>query len=416
MKKSRMFRFRTMLAASLLAIGLAGCGTSGTSPTSGDGKYAQGVTDSEILIGHFGPQTGFAANYDTIRQGIQSYVNLVNAQGGVNGRKLKLIAYDNEYQPSKTVPVATKLVQEDKVFAIVATTCTPCHQAAESLFSEIPMVGPSPASTSAFLEPIRKNWFGAQMNYKIEGQFFVDYAVRKMGAKRIAIIYENDDYGKEGLNGAREYAQALGGVEIAGELPYNVQDVDFSSHAQKLKQLSPDVIIMTGVQKPAAALRTQLAKIDATNIPLMVTYAIGMDQKVMFDLAGESWNGVYSTLSMPTIDETDNPKLKEFLDQFTKDFPNSSPNGSAQAGWAAAQILVEGIKRSGDNLTWDNFIAQMETLKDWDGSLYHDVFYTPDTRYGQTTLFLTQAKDGKLEKVEGPVKYDPGTKTFIYGK
>jgi branched-chain amino acid transport system substrate-binding protein len=408
--------FKTMLMTSLLAVGLSGCNMASAPGTTSNSKYAQGVTDTEILIGHFGPQTGFAANYDTIRQGIQSYFNLVNEKGGVNGRKLKLIAYDNEYQPSKTVPVATKLVQEDKVFAIVGTPCTPCHQAAEALFEGMPMVGPSPASTSAFTEPLRKNWFGAQMNYKIEAKFFADYAVKKMGAKRIGILYENDDYGKEGWKGAKEYLQGMSGVEVVAELPYNVQDVDFSSQAQQLKQINPDVIIMTGVQKAAAAFRTQMDKIGGTNIPLMVTYAIGMDQKVMFDLAGKAWNGVYSTLSMPTTAEVDNPKIKEFLVQFSKDFPNSSPNGSAQAGWAAAQILVEGIKRSGDNLTWDNFITQMETLKDWQDSLYFDVYYTPDTRYGQTTMFLTQAKDGKLEKIVGPVKYDPSTKTFIYGK
>jgi branched-chain amino acid transport system substrate-binding protein len=407
--------FCTVILSVIFIFGLAACNNAGSTPTNSSGKkVAQGVTDTEILVGHFGPQTGFAANYDTIRQGIQAYFNFVNEKGGVNGRKLKLIAYDNEYQPSKTVPVATKLVQEDKVFAIVGTPCTPCHQAAESLFSEIPMVGPSPASTSAFTEPIRKNWFGAQTNYGLEARFFVDYAVNKLKAKKIGIIYENDDYGKEGLKGAKSQIESIGGVQIVAEVPYNVQDIDFSSHAQQLKQAKPDVIIMTGVQKPAAAFRTQMDKIGATNIPLMVTYAIGQDPKVMYDLAGKSWEGVYSTLALPTTDEIDNPKIKEFMNQFTKDFPNSKASGSAQAGWAAAQILVEGIKRAGDNLTWDNFIAQMETIKDWKGSLYYDVYYTPDTRYGQTTMYLTQAKDGKLVKIGDPVKYDPATKTFKY--
>ncbi|PLT33495.1 ABC transporter substrate-binding protein [Bacillus sp. V5-8f] len=398
----------------VLLVVLSACNQTSSTSEGGSGKnVAQGVTDTEIRIGHFGPQTGFAANYDAIRQGAQSYFNLVNEQGGVNGRKIKLIAYDNEYQPSKTVPVATKLVQEDKVFAIVGTPCTPCHQAAESLFSEIPMIGPSPASTSAFTEPLRKNWFGAQTNYGIEGRFFVDYAVNKLHAKKVGIIYENDDYGKEGLKGAKSQVKSIGGgVEVVAEVPYNVQDIDFSSHAQQLKKADPDVIIMTGVQKPAAAFRTQMSKIGAADIPLMVTYAIGQDPKVMYDLAGKAWEGVYSTLALPTTEETDNPKIKEFLDQFNKDFPKTKANGSAQAGWAAAQILVEGIKRSGDDLTWDNFIAQMETIKDWEGSLYYDVYYTPDTRYGQTTMYLTQAKDGKLATIGEPIKYDPASKTF----
>lgn len=411
MKKLRLIG--TVLLSMLLVVSLAACNQSETSSTGGSGKKGvQGVTDTEIRIGHFGPQTGFAANYDAIRQGAQSYFNLVNEKGGINGRKIKFIAYDNEYQPNKTVPVATKLVQEDKVFAIVGTPCTPCHQAAESLFKEIPMVGPSPASTSAFTEPLRKNWFGAQTNYGIEGKFFVNYAVNELKAKKIGIIYENDDYGKEGLKGAKSQIESIDGVEVVAEVPYNVQDIDFSSHAQQLKQAKPDAIIMTGVQKPAAAFRKQMSKIGAADIPLFVTYAIGQDPKVMYDLAGESWEGVYSSLALPTTDDTDDPKIKEFLDQFKKDFPNAKANGSAEAGWAAAQILVEGIKRAGDNLTWDNFISQMETIKDWEGSLYYDVYYTPDTRYGQTTMYLTQAKNGKLETIGELNKYDPATKAF----
>jgi ABC-type branched-subunit amino acid transport system substrate-binding protein len=421
MKKNR-FLYVAMLSL-LLAVAVA-CSsqTAGTGQREKDGgpdsqegvQLAQGVTDKEIKIGHFGPQTGFAASYDVIREGIQSYFNLVNAQGGVNGRMLKLIAYDNEYQPNKTVPVVQRLVQEDKVFAIVATTCTPCHQAAESLFGEIPMVGPSPASTSAFLEPLRKNWFGLQLNYKIEGRFFVDYAVNHLNAKRIAIFYENDDYGKEGYFGAKEELKKHPDVQLVAEVPHNVQEVDFSAHAQRLKQANPDVIIMTGIQKNAAAFRKEMAKIGATDIPLMVTYAIGMDHKVMYDLTGDAWDGVYSTLSMVSIDETDNPKIQEFVQQYSKDFPKSVPSANAQIGWAAAQVLVEGLRRAGDELTWDHFIAAMETLDDWDGSMYYDVYYTPDTRFGQTSMYLTRAKDGKLEKVTPLVKYDPKTDQFLY--
>ncbi|OUM84622.1 MAG: hypothetical protein BAA01_05630 [Bacillus thermozeamaize] len=378
-------------------------------------QQAQGVTDSEILVGHIGPQTGPAAQYDLIRQGIQSYFNYVNENGGVNGRKLKLIAYDDQYQPSKTVPAAKRLVEEDKVFALVGNVCTPCNAAVKPYLVEkgIPVVAVS-SGADQFVNPPVKNYFGYLMNYRMEAAIYVDYAVNKMGAKKVAIAYQNDDFGKEGLEGAKEAIKKYNGLEVVAEVPFLVTDADFSSQAQQLQKSKPDVILAFATPKPAASLRKEMHKINATNIPMIVC-SVGANDTNLFKLAGEEiWEGVISSASMPMADDSDDPDMKLYKERFTKDFPNSTYNGNAQWGWVAAQIFVEGLKRAGDDLSWENYIKALETLDKWDGSLYPSVTYTPEYRYGLTSLFMTEAKDGKIVPITGIIHYDPATGKITY--
>ena len=131
-------RLSILLSCMVMVFGLAACGSQESSSSakeeSGD-KYTQGVTENEILIGHIAPQTGPVAIYDVVRKGIQSYFDYVNENGGVNGRQLKLIAYDDQFQPAKTVQLAKRLVEDDKVFAMLADVCTPCNTAIQGLCS-----------------------------------------------------------------------------------------------------------------------------------------------------------------------------------------------------------------------------------------------------------------------------------------
>jgi ABC-type branched-subunit amino acid transport system substrate-binding protein len=339
----------------------------------------------------------------------------VNENGGVNGRKLKLIAYDDSYQPSKTVPAVKRLVEEDKVFALVGTVCTPCNAAVKPYLVEkgIPVVAVS-SGADQFVNPPLKNYFGYLMNYRVEAAIYVDYAVKKLGAKKVAIAYQNDDFGKEGLEGAKEAIKKYNGLQLVAEVPFLVTDADFSSQAQQLQQSKPDVILAFATPKPAASLRKEMHKINATNIPMIVC-AVGANDTNLFKLAGEEiWEGVISSASIPMADDSDDPDMKLYKERFTKDFPNSTYNGNAQWGWAAAQIFVEGLKRAGDDLTWENYIKALETLDNWDGSLFSSVTYTPENRYGVTTLFMTEAKDGKIVPITGYIHYDPATGKITY--
>lgn len=154
-------------------------------------QWAQGVTDSEIRIGHLGPQTGPAAQYDLVRQGIQAYFNYVNDNGGGHGRQLNLIAYDDQYQPSETVKLAKRLVEEDKVFAMVANVGTSTNMAILPYMKEkgVPMVMVG-TGADAFVNPPIRNYLGSDIvNYRVETKVLLDYAVTRMGMKKIVAIY-----------------------------------------------------------------------------------------------------------------------------------------------------------------------------------------------------------------------------------
>lgn len=383
--------------------------------SSGDKVSSQGVTDSEILIGHIGPQTGPVAEYDKVRKGIQAYFNYVNDNGGVNGRTLKLVPYDDQYQPAQTVQAAKRLINTDKVFAIHIPIGTANISAALSDIqsSGIPVTALS-TGADKFVNPPIKNIFGGQFNYPIEAKIFLDYVATQMGAKNIAIASQNDDFGKQGLEAIRDNVGNYEGLKIIKEVTFLATDKEFSSQAQQLKQANPDVIIMISTPAPAASLRKEMHKINATNIPYIVSATGGMD-KNQFNLAGEEvWEGSISAHVIENHEISTHPENEKYIEYVTKEYGEENLGSLSQYAWAQSQVLVEALKRSGDDLTWDNFIAQMESFDKWDGSFYPSITYTPEHRYGTTSIFLVQAKDGDLEPITGYIHYNVETGEIEY--
>ncbi|WP_077214698.1 ABC transporter substrate-binding protein [Bacillus dakarensis] len=406
----------------IMALVLAACSGGGEQSSSSEGnnegsnesstELAQGVSDDEILIGHLGPQTGPVAIYDLIRKGIDSHFKYVNENGGVNGRQLKLVAYDDQYQPAKTVQVAKRLVEEDKVFAMLGNVCTPCNTAAKDYYVDkgIPMILVS-TGAKEFVNPPINNYFGSSiMNYRVEAKIFLDYAVNELGAKKIALAYQNDDYGKEGYEGVKEAIANYPDVEIVEEVTFIATDTEFSSQAQKLQQANPDAILNFSTPNPAANLKKAMHKIGFKDAAYIVS-SVGANDNNLFNLAGEDvWEGTYTgaTFPMPEI-VPDDEEMQLFVERFSKDYPNDPTAGFSQVGWAAAQVFVEALKQTGDDLTWDNFLSSFNTFDNWQGSIYAGVTFSEDNHYGLTTMFMTQAQDGKIVPITDPKTFDPAT-------
>ncbi|WP_078428231.1 ABC transporter substrate-binding protein [Alkalihalobacterium alkalinitrilicum] len=377
-----------------------------------EAAYAQGITDDEILIGLTGPQTGPVAEYDKIRQGLQAYFNYINDNGGVNGRTFKLIAYDDQYQPAKTVQATQRLVEQDKVFAVSLPLGTANVGAVQELLvsTGIPVTGIQ-TGADKFVNPPIKNFFGDTFNYVIEAKILLDYAVNELGAKKIAIAYQNDDFGLQGTGTIREEIENYD-AEIVREVTFLASDNDFSSQAQHLANSDADVIFMVSTPMPAASLRIEMNKIGASDIPYIVTNTGGGDEN-QFNIAGKDiWEGTISTSKYASLEGL--PEIEEYYEYITKDFGEAAIGALTQQSWAHGQVLVETFRRAGDNLTWENFIAQMESFDKWDGSLNAEVTYTPEHRYGITTLYIIQAQDGELVPVTGAIYYDPETKEINY--
>lgn len=387
--------------------------------SGGSVELAQGITDDEILVGHLGPQTGPVAAYDNIRVGIDAYFQYYNDEfGGVNGRKLKLIAYDDEYEPSKTVQLAPRIVEEDKVFALLGNTGTAHNLAVKDLYDKhgIPVVMLGTGAED-FANPVAENWFGSGLGYyKLEAKVYLDYAVNELGAKTIGIVYQNDDYGKQFLDGLKDSLPNYEGVEIISEYTYVTGDTDFSAQAQRLKEDNPDVIFAFAIANPAANLKKELYNLGV-DIPFFATSTGGND-KNLFNLAGkEAWEGTISSAYYPNPDVvTDDPLLNVYVEQMEKYHPKVDPVGFAQIGWGAAQVFVEALERTGDELTWDNFKNALHTFDNWEGSIYESVTFTPENHYGITSLFMTEAKDGQIVPISGKITLNPETMEIEYEK
>ncbi|MFC4767843.1 ABC transporter substrate-binding protein [Effusibacillus consociatus] len=404
-KKGLLFMGSLVLSASLILSGCGGGNSSSPASQQKAGKQAQGVTDKEILIGNWATQSGSAALYGAIAKGIDAYFQYVNDQGGVNGRKLKLVTYDEEYQPSRAVAIAKKLIEEDKVFAIVGNDCTSCNKAALPQFkkSGIPVVGVSSGS-DIFVNPVIPNIYGLLTNYGIEARIFVNYAVDELKGKRIGIFYQNDDFGKSGYEAAVDELKKKGMQPVA-EVSYNSTDVDFSSPALKMKEANPDVILSFSITKPTAAYKKELSKVGV-NVPFIVTSVAGADNN-MFNLAGDSWKNVYSSSWVAMVGSGD-PKVNKYVEALKKYGKDLNPSGPAQWGWAEAEVLVEAIRRCGNDLTWENLNKQLETFKDWNEGLAFNVSYGPDNHYGTTSVVMIKDQNGKMAPASDVIKYKAG--------
>lgn len=379
------------------------------STTINRSQQAQGVTDTEIIVGMSNAQSGPAGVYDQLREGTQSYFNYVNENGGINGRKIKLIAYDDEYLPNKFNQNMKRLVETDKVFALVGIHCTPCIGASEDYLEDsgIPVVFTSGAST--FVQPPKDNFFAHLMNYNLEAGIYLDYMVKELGFKNVYITYQNDDAGKDFLAGIHRRIEEYDDFEILKETPHLVADVDFSAIAHEVRKLKPDAVLLLGTPQPAAKLKQELYNTGLGDIPYLVS-SVGGNDPNLFNLAGkDAWEGTYSSAPILSSEYSDNPSIKIFEERFLQDFPKSKISGTSQLGWAAGEIFVEGVKRAGDNLTWENIIAQLESFDKWDGSIYTNVTYGPNNRYGNTTIYMTQARDGRIVPISEALTADPNS-------
>ncbi|SER86777.1 ABC transporter substrate-binding protein [Psychrobacillus sp. OK032] len=398
---------------------LAACGGEGNAEESTNNKkssaYVQGITDTEILVGTTGPQTGPVAEYDKVRKGIQAYFNYVNDNGGVKGRKLKLIAYDDQYQPAKAVQGMQRLIEEEKVFGIIFPVGTSTFSATEELLKEskIPVVGIGTGATK-FVDPISPNIFGMQFNYANEAKLMVDYIVNQLGAKKIAIAYQNDDFGIETLEAALSTIKKLDGVKVEKEVSFLSIDQDYSAQAQQLVQAKPDAILMLATPVPAAALRQEMYKLGATDIPFVVSLTGGQD-KNQFNLAGKDvWEGVITAMPFASYESSDHADIDKYTEQIKKDFTEEDLGALTQSAWGTAQVFVEGLNRVEGDLTWESYIKALETLENWEGSIFDSITYTSENHYGNTTLRMVEAKNGNLEPIGGPVHYDPSTGKVTY--
>jgi len=355
----------------------------------------RGVTDTEIRIGQWGPQTGPAALWGAVARGSGLLFKIINEEGGIHGRKIKYFLRDDAYMPAKTVAIAKELVEDKKVFAFASGVGTATGMALKKYLHKhkVPWVGPA-AGSPYWAYPPSKYLFGVYPLYCDEASILVNYAVKKLGKKRLAVFYQNDDYGKVGLVGAQMALEKLG-MKLVEAVSHEVLDSDLSSHCMKLKKSKADCVLMWPGPKHGAIIIMQAAKMGFKT-QWMVTSTLS-DTAVMYKLTKGLFKDVIF-VSFGELPDSKHPLMVKYQEAHKRLEPKERWGVFYYAGILFIEPMVEALRRCGRDLTADSFVKAMESIKDFQG-IGPKLTFGQNQRQGARAFFL--GKCGEMGKAIG---------------
>jgi ABC-type branched-subunit amino acid transport system substrate-binding protein len=333
-------------------------------------KYDTGATDTEIKIGNIMPYSGPASAYGVIGKTEAAYFKKINDAGGINGRKINFISYDDSYSPPKTVEQARKLVESDEVLLVFNSLGTPPNSAIHKYMNskKVPQLFVATGATK-WNDPKDFPWtMGWQPNYQSESRIYAKWLLKEKPDAKIAILYQNDDYGKDYVKGLKDGLGAKAASMIVAEESYETTEPSIDNHIVKLKSTDATVFFNVTTPKFAAQAIKKMAEIEWKPVHLLnnVSSSIGA---VMKPAGFENGQGVISAAYLKDAADPQWDKdagMKEFLDFLAKDFPEGNKlDGSVIVGYGVAQTMVQVLKQCGDDLTRENVMKQAANLKDF---------------------------------------------------
>jgi branched-chain amino acid transport system substrate-binding protein len=337
-------------------------------PALAQKKYGPGASDTEIKIGNTNPYSGPASAYGTIGKTIEAYFKKVNAEGGINGRKVNFISYDDGYSPPKTVEQTRKLVESDEVLLVFQPLGTPSNTAIHKYMNtkKVPQLFVATGATK-WGDPKNFPWtMGWQPNYQSEGRIYAEYLLKTHPQGKIGILFQNDDYGKDYVKGIKDGLGDKAKTMIVSELPYETTDPTVDSQIINLKASGADVFFNVATPKFAAQAIKKAHEIGWNPVHLLnnVSNSVG---SVLKPAGLEASKGILSTqyLKDPTDPTFDNDAGKKewaaFMDKY---YPDGDKTSSFTVyGYLVAQTLVQVLKQCGDDLTRENVMKQAASLK-----------------------------------------------------
>ncbi|ERF79649.1 ABC transporter substrate-binding protein [Bradyrhizobium viridifuturi] len=332
-------------------------------------NYDTGATDTEIKIGNIMPYSGAASAYGVIGKTEDAYFRKINAEGGINGRKITFISYDDAYTPPKTVEQARKLVESDEVLMIFNSLGTPPNSAIQKYMNQkkVPQLFVATGATK-WNDPKEYPWtMGWQPNYQSESIIYAKYILKNKPDARIAVLYQNDDYGKDYLKGFKDGLGAKAASMIVAEDSYEVTEPTIDSHIVRLKASGADVFFNITTPKFAAQAIKKNAELDWHPLHFLnnVSSSIG---SVIKPAGFEAAQGIVSSqyLKDPTDPQwkTDKGMIawNQFLDKY---YPEANrADASVMYAYTVAQGLEHVLRACGDNLTRQNIMKQAANLRD----------------------------------------------------
>ena len=365
----------------------------------------RGVTPTEIVLGMHTDLSGPAATYGvSSSNAVKMRFDEVNEKGGINGRKIKLIVEDTQYQVPRAVQAGAKLINRDHIFAMVAGLGTPMNNALfkDQIEAGVPNLFPLSAARSMF-EPFSKFKFYGAATYVDQVLAGINYFVTKKGKKSVCAMYQDTDFGKEVMDGVQMQVDKMK-IKLAETTTHKPTDQDFTAQITKLKSAGCDLVVMGTIVRDSIVPYATARKIGWTDVDFLGS-AASYDLVVAAAQGGVT-EGLYAMglTDMPYRD-TLSPTAQAWFDRY-KDRYKIEPNIGAVYGHVAADLTVVAFEKAGKDLTLDSFIKGMESIKG-----YKDIFngpevsFAPDKHQGANSSFLAVVKGGRWVRVTDPLSF-----------
>jgi branched-chain amino acid transport system substrate-binding protein len=351
---------KSVALAGLLAVAVAGT-------ASAQKKYDPGATDTEIKIGNIMPYSGPASAYATIGKTEAAYFNKINSEGGINGRKISFISYDDGYSPPKTVEQARKLVEDDEVLLIFNPLGTPGNSAIHKYMNakKVPQLFVS-TGAAKWNDPKNFPWtMGWQPSYQVEARIYAKYILQNYPGKTVGVLYQNDDFGKDYVIGLHEGFGDQASKLIAVESSYETSSPTVDSQVVQIKGANPDIFINIATPKFAAQAIKKVAELDWHPVQFVTNVSASVGGVMKPAGLAASQDVLSASYLKDPQDPTwkNDPAMNEWRAFMTKWYPEGDQSdASTTFGYGVARGLEQVLKQCGDNLTRENVMKQAANL------------------------------------------------------
>ncbi|WLA65274.1 ABC transporter substrate-binding protein [Bradyrhizobium diazoefficiens] len=378
-------------------------------------KYDPGASDTEIKVGQTVPFSGPASAYASIGKTQAAYFKMINDHGGINGRKINLIQYDDAYSPPKAVEQVRKLVESDEVLLTFQIIGTPSNAAVQKYLNskKVPQLFAA-TGASKFTDPKNFPWtMGYNPNYFVEGRIYGQYVLREHPNAKIGVLYQNDDLGKDYLNGIKAGLGDKAAKMIVTEASYEVSDPTVDSQILKIKDAGADLFFSATTPKQAAQAIKKIAELGWHPVQIVDINATSVGA-VMKPAGLDAAKGVISVnYGKDPLDPTwkDDAGMKRYLDFMAKYYPDGDKDSNFNTyGYGTAQLLAHVLQQCGDNLTRENVMKQAASLKDVTGDIALPGIKanTSPTDYRVNKQLQMMKFNGERWELFGPILEDAG--------
>ncbi len=378
-------------------------------------KYDPGASDTEIKVGQTMPFSGPASAYSSIGKTQAAYFKMINDQGGINGRKINLIQYDDAYSPPKAVEQIRKLVESDEVLLTFQIIGTPVNAAVQKYLNakKVPQLFAA-TGASRFTDPKNFPWtMGFNPNYFVEGRIYGQYILKEHPNAKIGVLYQNDDLGKDYLNGIKAGLGDKAAKMIVTEASYEVSDPTVDSQVLKIKDAGADLFFSATTPKQAAQAIKKIAEMGWHPVQIVDINATSVGA-VLKPAGLDAAKGLISVnYGKEPLDPTwkDDAGLKKYFDFMAKYYPDGDKDSNFNTyGYSTAQLLVHVLKQCGDDLTRENVMKQAASVKDFatDTALPGIKVNTSPTDYRVNKQLQMMKFNGERWELFGPILEDAG--------